>query len=116
MGWNVPCVVKMPPVDGDTMDVAFYDPPYGTPGATIRQFRVRFIYCDTPELIPKGQTYPNARFESREAEQQAARDARDALASLVPESRLGRVSITKRGKFGRLLATLYFNKVNANKW
>ncbi len=70
---------------------------------TRRSERIRMIGIDAPEL--------------RGPEKAEGYKSRDALSKLILGQEVVLVTDKdKRGKYGRLLGTIYFNDVNVNEW
>lgn len=91
-------VVKV--YDGDTITVA--SKIFGS--KNIYRFSVRLNGIDAPEIKGKTQEEKNAAIVSR-----------DALSKII----LGEIVYlkdVKTEKYGRLLATVYFNNMNVNEW
>ena len=87
--------------DGDTITIASKLPYEHSP---VYRFSVRLLGIDTPEI--KGSTTK---------EKELAKRARDALSSKI----LGKIVYLKdvgTEKYGRLLATVYYEDLNLNRW
>lgn len=92
-------VVKV--YDGDTITIASKLPYDQSP---VYRFSVRMLGIDTPEI--KGSS-PKEKF--------LAKQARDALSAMI----LGKIVYLKdvgTEKYGRLLATVYYEETNLNQW
>jgi len=87
--------------DGDTITIASKLPYDESP---VYRFSVRLLGIDTPEI--KGST---------PKEKELAKKARDALSSKI----LGKIVYLNdvgTEKYGRLLATVYYEDLNLNRW
>lgn len=93
-------VVKV--YDGDTITVANCLPIIDD--NTIYRFSVRLNGIDTPEIKGKN-----------EDEKTAAKNARDALSSLILHKEVILKNVSTE-KYGRLLADVYFNDLHLNQW
>jgi len=83
--------------DGDTMTVEI------DLGFTIKfTAKLRLLGIDTPEIRSKDQT-----------EKALAYEARDYLRNLLLNKEVT-INTTKKGKYGRYLATIFYNNININ--
>jgi len=95
-------VVKV--VDGDTVNAVI-----DLPGFGFRQFKVRLYGIDTPELRPP-RSDPD-----RDEIIQKAQEARDVLKEKICD-KVVFLKCYGWGKYGRLLAEIYFEDENINEW
>ena len=92
-------VVKV--YDGDTITIASKLP---YPESPVYRFSVRLLGIDTPEIKGSGPK-----------EKELAKLARDRLSQMI----LGKIVYLKdvgTEKYGRLLATVYYENTNVNQW
>lgn len=94
-------VVKV--YDGDTITIIFKN------RGQYEKHKLRLFGIDTPELKPL------LKNKNREEEIQKAIIARDKLKELILDKIID-VEFTKEEKYGRLLGTIYKNKININQW
>ena len=87
--------------DGDTITIASKLPYDASP---LYRLSVRLNGIDTPEI--KGKTAD---------EKQAAREARDALSTMIL-NKVVRLDNIQSEKYGRILADVYLEDLHINKW
>jgi endonuclease YncB( thermonuclease family) len=87
--------------DGDTITIASKLP---YPESPLYRLSVRLNGIDTPEI--KG---------SNDDEKQAAKNARDAVSSIIMQKQI-RLENVQSEKYGRILADVYYGDLHLNKW
>lgn len=89
--------------DGDTCNgVIFYN-------FKFCKFKIRMHGYDSPELKPLKSK------ENRELEIENAKKSKNALSDLIL-NKIVKLHCGKFDKYGRLLGTIYINKININDW